>query len=96
VGDPITFVLNEDLVVATHRVIAIDAEKQHFYTKGDANETEDANPVLPGDIVGLVRFSIPQLGFLVTYIQSPPGTYVAISAAALLLLLSILTARKER
>ena len=25
VGDPITFVLNEDLVVATHRVIRIDA-----------------------------------------------------------------------
>ena len=30
VGDPITFVMNEDLVVATHRVISIDEEKQHF------------------------------------------------------------------
>ena len=32
VGDDITFVLNEDLVVATHRVVRIDAEKSHFYT----------------------------------------------------------------
>ena len=26
VGDPITFILNADLVVATHRVVRIDAE----------------------------------------------------------------------
>ncbi|MBR4087262.1 MAG: signal peptidase I, partial [Clostridia bacterium] len=41
VGDDITFVLNEDLVVATHRVVRIDAENQRFYTKGLANEIED-------------------------------------------------------
>ena len=45
VGQPITFVLNEDLVVATHRVIEIDEENQHFYTKGDANEAADGQPV---------------------------------------------------
>ena len=45
VGDPITFVLNEELVVATHRVVAIDGENRLFTTKGDANETEDAAPV---------------------------------------------------
>ena len=36
VGDPITFILNENLVVATHRVIRVDAENQHFYTQGEA------------------------------------------------------------
>ena len=45
VGDPITFVLNEDLVVATHRVVKIDSENRLFTTKGDANESEDAAPV---------------------------------------------------
>ena len=34
VGDPITFVMNEELTVATHRVVRIDAENSHFYTKG--------------------------------------------------------------
>lgn len=42
VGDPITFVMNEDLVVATHRVVDIDGENQRFTTKGDANDAVDA------------------------------------------------------
>ena len=37
-GDVITFIVNEDLVVGTHRVVRVDAENQRFYTKGDANE----------------------------------------------------------
>ena len=41
VGDAITFVLNEDLDVVTHRVISIDAENEHFYTQGDANDAPD-------------------------------------------------------
>ena len=32
-GDIITFVLNEQLTVATHRVEAVDAENRCFYTK---------------------------------------------------------------
>ena len=35
-------------------------------------------------------FTIPQLGYVVSYIQNPPGTYVAISAGAILLLLVFL------
>ena len=45
VGAPITFVLNEDLVVATHRVVRIDAENKHFYTKGIANEIEELEKI---------------------------------------------------
>ena len=45
VGDAITFVLNEDLDVVTHRVISIDAENEHFYTQGDANDAPDGAPV---------------------------------------------------
>ena len=86
VGDPITFVLNEDLVVATHRVVAIDSEGRWFYTKGDANEHEDAAPVHFNNLVGVPVFSIPLLGYVSAYIQSPPGTYVAIGFGAVLLL----------
>ena len=35
-------------------------------------------------------FTIPGLGYVANYIQHPPGTYVAISAAAVLLLLVFL------
>lgn len=78
VGDPITFVLNEDLVVATHRVVEIDAVNRHFYTKGDANDTVDAAPVHFNNVIGVPAFSIPLLGYVSDYIQHPPGTYVAI------------------
>ena len=85
VGDPITFVLNEDLVVATHRVVRIDAQARHFYTKGDANETADAAPVHFNNLIGVPQFSIPLLGYVSAYIQNPPGTYVAIGVVAVLL-----------
>jgi len=89
VGDPITFVLNEDLDVATHRVIEIDAESQHFYTQGDANDTPDGSPVHFENLIGEPVFTVPYLGYLVSYVQSPPGCYVAliVAAAALALML---------
>ncbi|MGN0680984.1 MAG: signal peptidase I [Candidatus Fimisoma sp.] len=90
VGDPITFVLNEDLVVATHRVVEIDAENQYFYTKGDANDYVDGVPVHFNNLIGTPVFSIPYLGYFADFIQHPPGMYVAISVGAVLLLLIFL------
>lgn len=85
VGDPITFVLNEDLVVATHRVVAVDAENRQFTTKGDANQSEDAAPVHFNNLIGVPVFAIPLLGYVSAYIQSPPGMYVAIALGIALL-----------
>jgi signal peptidase len=85
-GEVITFVLNEDLVVATHRVVDADYENRRFYTKGDANDTPDAAPVHFNNVIGVPVFSIPLLGYVSNYIQNPPGTYVAIGGVALLVL----------
>ncbi len=85
VGDPITFVMNEDLIVATHTVIRIDTEEQHFYTKGDANDTPDSRPVHFKNLIGKPIFSIPLLGYVSNWIQHPPGTYIAISVGVLLI-----------
>lgn len=85
VGDPITFVLNENLVVATHRVIRVDAENRHFYTKGDANETADAAPVHFNNLIGIPKFCIPKLGYVSDFVQNPPGTYIAIGTGMMLL-----------
>ncbi len=90
VGDPITFVLNENLVVATHRVVEVDAENQYFYTKGDANNAPDASPVHFNNLIGVPHFSIPYLGYVSDYVQNPPGTYVAITAIAVLIILVFL------
>ena len=99
VGDPITFVLNEDLVVATHRVVAIDSENRHFTTKGDASKTEDAAPVHFNNLIGIPVFAIPLLGYVSAYIQSPPGMYIAIAFGVVLLaavFLPDLLAKKDK
>lgn len=85
VGDPITFVLNEDLVVATHRVVEVDSENRQFTTKGDANKNPDAAPVHFNNLIGVPQFSIPLLGYVSAFIQTPTGTYIAIAFGALLL-----------
>ena len=73
VGQAITFVLNEDLVVATHRVIEIDEENQRFYTKGDANKSADSSPVHFENLIGVPQFSIPYLGYVANFVQYTPG-----------------------
>lgn len=99
VGDPITFVLNEDLVVATHRVVGIDSENRRFTTKGDANENEDASPVHFNNLVGVPVFSVPMLGYVSAFIQKPPGMYYAIAFGIVLLaavfLPDLLTKKEE-
>lgn len=90
VGTPITFVLNENLVVATHRVAKIDAENQHFYTKGDANETADASPVHFNNVIGVPQFSIPLLGYVSDFVQNPPGMYITVGIGFVLILIVFL------
>ena len=90
VGDPITFVLNEELVVATHRVIQIDQQNQCFYTKGDANDAADGAPVHFQNLIGKPVFTIPKLGYFSNWVTQPPGTYIAICGAVILALLFFL------
>lgn len=93
-GQAITFLMDED-TVATHRVVGIvpdeaDPSVIRFRTKGDANAAEDGSLVHYKNVIGTPVFTIPYLGYLASYIQNPPGTYVAISVGAVLLLLMFL------
>ena len=90
VGDPITFVLNEDLVVATHRVVEVDTEHNRFYTKGDANEIPDSRPVLFQNVKGVPQFAIPKMGYVSDFVQNPPGLYISIVVGGVLILLVFL------
>lgn len=92
VKDPITFVMNENLVVATHRVERIEEKEGelYFYTKGDANKDPDQSPVHYKNVIGVPVFAIPYLGYVSDYIQNPPGMYVAIALGVLLIILVFL------
>lgn len=94
VGDPITYMLSQDTVV-THRIIEVLVDEEEpntirYFTQGDANEAPDGTSVHYKNIIGKPVFSIPYLGYVSSYIQHPPGTYVAIAAGALLILLVFL------
>ncbi len=86
-GDVITFLVNEDLVVGTHRVVRVDTENQRFYTKGDANEIEDQNPVHFNNVIGVPQFSVPKLGYVSDFVQNPPGMYITIGVGIVLMLI---------
>lgn len=93
-GQVITFMLDED-TIATHRVVAVvpdeeDASVIRFRTKGDANASEDGGLVHYKNVIGTPVFTIPKLGYVASYIQHPPGMYVAIAAGAILLMLTFL------
>lgn len=88
-GDVITYVLPND-TPSTHRVVRVDEDNQLFYTKGDANKTEDGAPVHFKNLIGKPVFKIPLLGYVAHYIQHPPGMYIAIAAGAVLLILVFL------
>lgn len=93
-GDAITFMLDEN-TVATHRIVEVvpdeeDSAVLRYRTKGDANEVEDGSLVHYKNVIGTPVCTIPYLGYVASYIQNPPGTYIAISGGAILLLLVFL------
>ena len=92
--DVITFLVDED-TVATHRIVEVVPDEEdtsviRFCTQGDANDAVDGSLVHYKNVIGSPVFTIPKLGYVANYIQNPPGTYVAISAGAVLLMLVFL------
>jgi len=89
VNDVITFSVTPG-VIATHRIVEVVPDENNplvtrFRTKGDANNDVDAALVSAGNIVGKVMFSVPALGQVASYIQEPPGLYVAIAICGLMI-----------
>ena len=88
VGDAISFMISEN-TVATHRIIEVlpdedDADVIRFRTKGDNNDIADTNPVHCNNVLGKVVGTIPLLGYVSNFVQNPPGTYIALGAAMIL------------
>ena len=88
-GDVITFVMNEDGMLVTHRVVSVDPNEKTFRTKGDANNVEDAEPVIWGNVVGKVMFGIPAIGGPFAVMTAKEHRKIMIGIILGLLLLSI-------
>ena len=87
--DVITYMASETKVL-THRIVEIvpdqnDPNILRFCTKGDANNAVDPVLVHQKNIIGKPVLCIPLLGYVTNALQTPPGTYIAVGVACLLM-----------
>lgn len=75
VGDVISYWIENQIV--THRIVKI--QERVCKTKGDANKTEDTFFVDTSQIIGKVKFKIPKLGYLISYLKSRKIVLLAIT-----------------
>ena len=62
----------QDKVTVIHRIIKIELNegKKEFYTKGDANNSEDNYPIIEKDIIGTAIFKVKYLGYPTVWINT--------------------------
>lgn len=90
VGDVITFESSGNDVPTTHRIMEVKVDDNGatwFLTKGDANENLDVAPVAVEDVLGVVRFTVPYLGFLFDFARTKLGFALLIGVPALLIVI---------
>lgn len=96
VGDIVTYVPADEGFSVTHRIVRREGDK--FFTKGDANNAEDSDPVYAGNIRGKLLFRIPRLGILFGWLKTPVGIFfiLAITATAIALVYVLKGIRGEK
>ncbi len=62
----------------------------YFQTKGDANNSPDGTPVYYKNVVGVPRVTIPYMGYLAHWLQTPRGRIMGITIAAVIVILTFL------
>lgn len=95
-GDVISFLLNDDGRVATHRVVEVEEGNQRFYTKGDANEVRDGSPVHYNNVIGVVRFRIPLLGYAAGFLSTMAGKITAVTLIAVYVILILIFSKGKK
>lgn len=94
-NDVVTFKDSDRIV--THRIIEEEgsASERAFQTKGDANRSADEARIKHSDILGEVIFTVPKLGYMVSFGQSLPGLIVLVIIPATLLVVNELIKTKQ-
>ncbi|MCX6728648.1 MAG: signal peptidase I [Candidatus Saccharibacteria bacterium] len=87
-SDVITFKVTGTKDTVTHRIVKVNQKSgiTSYRVKGDANATPDPDPVLKTNVVGRVLFSVPFLGYLISFIRSIPGLIIFIAIPTLIII----------
>ena len=78
--DVITYFPAGEGTSVTHRIIRIEGEK--YYTKGDANNSEDPDPVFITQIAGKMTGSIPKIGIIIEWLSTWQGIAFILAVGA--------------
>lgn len=94
-GNVITFSeKNNPKITTTHRVFGID--DGGFITKGDANNSTDSARVTAGQVIGKTIFSVPYLGYPVSFAKTQKGLLILVIIPSIVIIYSeILTIKNE-
>jgi signal peptidase len=93
IGDDITYIRSDNVTI-THRVVDIienynNEGQMVFQTQGLENPEPDPDYVYPGNIVGVVKLSIPELGFALNYISENIGLVFILLGGVLVAIIAI-------
>ena len=88
VGDVITYFPTDESFSVTHRIVRMEGDK--FYTKGDANQSEDPDPVLIEQIAGKVAVKLDKVGYFIEWLKSPVGIIFAATFIVLLIMIIVI------
>ena len=93
VGDVITYFPADESFSVTHRIVRMEGDK--FYTKGDANQSEDPDPVLIEQIAGKVAVKLNKVGYFIEWLNSPAGIIFAATFIVLLILIIVIEDKRR-
>lgn len=93
VGDMITYFPADESFSVTHRIVRMEGDK--FYTKGDANQSEDPDPVLIEQIAGKVAVKLDKVGYFIGWLKSPVGIIIATAFIVLLILIIVIEDKRR-
>ena len=93
VGDVITYFPADENFSVTHRIVKMEGDK--FYTKGDANQSEDPDPVLIEQIAGKVAVKLDKVGYFIEWLKSPVGMIFAAAFIVLLILIIVIEDKRR-
>lgn len=79
-GDVITFTQSGNELPTTHRVIGVEQRNDGlvFQTKGDANDDPDPTAVPESNLLGAVLLTIPFIGYVIQFANTPLGFVVLV------------------
>jgi signal peptidase len=93
-GDIITVMVdNNPNNTYTHRIVEINDDS--YVTKGDANESNDADSAFKESVLGRVFANIPLVGYIVNFAKQPTGFIVMVVVPAILIIALELNNVKE-